>query len=49
MHLGPIRIRRQDGLLNGRRPRFLVQRKTTRLPQRPLVHREREMFARDQA
>jgi hypothetical protein len=49
VHLGPIRIRRRHGLLNGRRPRFLVRRKTTRLPQRPLVHREREMFAREQA
>lgn len=45
--VGPIRIRRRHGLLAGRRPRFLVRRKTTRLPQRPLVHREREMFARE--
>ena len=44
--LGPVRIRRRHGLLNGRRPRFLVRRKTARLPPRPLVHREREMFAR---
>jgi hypothetical protein len=49
VHLGPIRIRRRHGLLNGRRPRFLVRRKTTRLPQRPLVHREPEMFAREKA
>ena len=49
LHLGPIRIRRRHGLLNGRRPRFLVRRKTTRLPQRPLVFREREMFAREKA
>jgi hypothetical protein len=49
VHLGPIRIRRRHGLLNGRRPRFLVRRKTTRFPQRPLVHREREMFAREKA
>ena len=47
--VGPIRIRRRHGLLAGRRPRFLVRRKTTRLPQRPLVHREREMFAREKA
>ena len=47
--LGPVRIRRRHGLLNGRRPRFLVRRKTARLPPRPLVHREREMFARDKA
>jgi uncharacterized protein DUF6101 len=45
--VGPIRIRRRHGLLSGRRPRFLVRRKTGRLPQRPLVYREREMFARE--
>jgi Family of unknown function (DUF6101) len=47
VQLGAIRIRRRHGLLNGRRPRFLVRRKTTRLPLRPLIHREREMFARE--
>ena len=35
--LGPIRIRRRHGLLNGRRPRFLVRRKTGRLSLRPVV------------
>jgi uncharacterized protein DUF6101 len=46
VQLGAIRIRRRHGLLNGRRPRFLVRRKTTRLPVRPLIHRgEREIAA----
>ncbi len=44
VQLGRIRIRRRHGLLNGRRPRFLVRRKTTRLPCRPTVHREREII-----
>ncbi len=43
VRLGRIRIRRRHGLLNGRRPRFLVRRKTTRLPRRPTVHREHEI------
>ncbi len=37
--LGPIRIRRRHAFLAGRRPRFLVRRKTARLPERPLIHR----------
>lgn len=41
--LGPITIRRRHGLLAGRRPRFLVRRKTGRIAPRPLVHREREI------
>jgi Family of unknown function (DUF6101) len=45
VRLGRIRIRRRHGLPNGRRPRFLVRRKTTRLPRRPTVHREREIFS----
>ena len=49
VQLGPTRIRRRHGLLNGRRPRFLVRRKPTRLPQRPLIHRDREMFAHEKA
>jgi Family of unknown function (DUF6101) len=49
VQLGPIRIRRRHGLLSGRRPRFLVRRKPTRLPMRPLVYREREIFSREQA
>lgn len=35
--LGPIRIRRRHSLLNGRRPRFLVRRKTGKLALRPVV------------
>lgn len=35
--LGPIRIRRRHAFLNGRRPRFLVRRKTGRLGERPVV------------
>ena len=42
VQLGRVRIRRRHGLR--RRPRFLVCRKTTRLPRRPIVYREREMF-----
>lgn len=35
--LGPIRIRRRHSFLNGRRPRFLVRRKTGRLGEHPAV------------
>jgi hypothetical protein len=42
LQLGRIRIRRRHGL--GRRPRFLVRRKATRLPRRPTVYREREII-----
>ena len=41
VQLGRIRIRRRHGL--GRRPRFLMRRKTARLPRRPTIHREREI------
>lgn len=41
--LGATRIRRRHGLLNGRRPRFLVRRKPARLPNRPQVFREPEI------
>jgi hypothetical protein len=41
VQLGRIRIRRRHGL--GRRPRFLVRRKTARLPRRPTIYREREI------
>ena len=45
--LGTTRQRRRHGLLNGRRPRFLVRRKTARLPARPQIHRdESEIIAR---
>ena len=37
--LGKTRTRRRHGLLSGRRPRFLVRRKTGSLPVRPLIHR----------
>ncbi|MBR3192259.1 DUF6101 family protein [Bosea sp. (in: a-proteobacteria)] len=37
--LGAIRIRRRHALLAGRRPRFLTRRKTSRLPERPVVIR----------
>ncbi|GJE17544.1 DUF6101 family protein [Methylobacterium marchantiae] len=37
--LGTTRTRRRHGLLNGRRPRFLVRRKTGMLPVRPLIYR----------
>lgn len=46
--LGKTRQRRRHGLLNGRRPRFLVRRKATRLPARPQIHRgENEIIARN--
>lgn len=45
--LGTTRQRRRHGLLNGRRPRFLVRRKAARLPARPQIHRnESEIIAR---
>lgn len=45
--LGTTRQRRRHGLLNGRRPRFLVRRKSARLPARPQIHRnENEIIAR---
>jgi hypothetical protein len=42
--VGSIRIRRRHGLLNGRRPRFLVRRKTGAWPLRPAVHRDLEII-----
>lgn len=45
VQLGAVRIRRGHGLLSGRRPRFLVRRKTGRLPVAPQVFREDEIFA----
>ncbi len=45
--LGKTRMRRRHGSLCDRRPRFLVRRKTGRLPARPLIHRgENEIIAR---
>lgn len=45
--LGTTRQRRRHGLLSDRRPRFLVRRKTGRLPVRPQIHRgENEIIAR---
>ncbi|MEH3146082.1 MAG: DUF6101 family protein [Methylobacterium frigidaeris] len=42
--LGATRMRRRNGLLGGRRPRFLVRRKTGSLPLRPVVHRNEDML-----
>jgi hypothetical protein len=47
LRVGQVRQRRRHGLLAGRRPRFLVRRKTARLPERPVVHRGREIVGRD--
>ncbi|MBD8908953.1 DUF6101 family protein [Methylorubrum zatmanii] len=45
--LGKSRQRRRHAALSGRRPRFLVRRKTARLPARPCIHRgESEIIAR---
>ena len=41
--VGDTRVRRKRAMLGGRRPRFLVRRKSARLPRRPLIHAEREM------
>jgi hypothetical protein len=43
-HVGAVRLgtfiaSRRHALLSGRRPRFLVRRKTARLPERPVVWR----------
>lgn len=44
VQLGHIRVRRRHGSAGRRRPRFLVRRKTGRLPVRPAVYRgEREI------
>ncbi len=45
LRLGAVRIRRGHGLLAGRRPRFLVRRKTARLGARPQVHRNERVIA----
>lgn len=42
LRLGPVHMRRSKGLRR-RRPRFLVRRKSARLPQRPLIYRESEI------
>lgn len=45
--LGRTRMRRRHAGLGSRRPRFLVRRKTGRLPARPQIHRgESEIIAR---
>ncbi len=45
--LGKGRQRRRHASLSGRRPRFLVRRKTARLPARPCIHRgESEIISR---
>ena len=43
LRLGKAHDRKRLVVLNGRRPRFLVRRKSSRLPMRPLVFREREI------
>ena len=43
VRLGDVHVRRLHGLLKGRRPRFLVRRKPSRLPRRPHIHCEREI------
>lgn len=45
VQLGSVRTRRGHGLLNGRRPRFLLRRKTTRLALRPRIHRGERVIA----
>jgi hypothetical protein len=45
VRLGEIHIRRRYGLLNGRRPRFLVRRKTGLMPSRPRIHRKAEIVS----
>jgi hypothetical protein len=43
LRLGKAHDRKRLVVLNGRRPRFLVRRKSARLPVRPLVFREPEI------
>ena len=45
LRLGAERDTRRLAVLSGRRPRFLVRRKASRLPRRPLVHQESEIAA----
>lgn len=45
--LGPVRMRRRFSPLSLRRPRFLIRRKSARLPRRPLVYREPELAGQD--
>jgi hypothetical protein len=42
VRLGAITIRRRHALLAGRRPRFLVRRKPSRMPERPVIWRRRD-------
>lgn len=46
VQLGQSHVRRRFAPLSGRRPRFLIRRKSARLPRRPLVYREPELAAR---
>ena len=41
--MGPFRYRRRTATISRRRPRFLQRRKTTHLPERPVVLRKQEM------
>jgi hypothetical protein len=45
--LGPARQRRRFAPLSRRRPRFLIRRKSARMPRRPLVYREPELAGRE--
>ena len=45
LRIGAVQRRRRTPSLSGRRPRFLVRRKSARLSVRPLVYRECEMAA----
>lgn len=45
VRLGLAHSRRGHGLLSGRRPRFLVRRKTSRLGLRPRIHRGERVIA----
>ena len=45
LRIGAVQRRRRTPSLNGRRPRFLVRRKSARLSVRPLIYRECEMAA----
>jgi hypothetical protein len=47
LNIGRPRQRRRPADFARRRPRFLTRRRVARLPERPTVHREREIIARD--
>jgi hypothetical protein len=45
--VGKAAPRRKGSILSGRRPRFLTRRRPGKLPETPVVHRGREIVARD--